>query len=87
MTRQETVDEGFRYARAFANYNKKEKVEAVDRLIGQYTELLKFERAQLGSLSCRSAEEAKTLIPSLDSKMDDETLQGLHDMLESLGGD
>jgi DNA-directed RNA polymerase II subunit RPB4 len=71
----------------FANYKQKEKVEAVDRLLSRYPELAMFERAQLGSLGRQSPEEAKTLIPSLNSKIDDETLRSLLDLLEDLWED
>ncbi|KAH8903362.1 hypothetical protein BR93DRAFT_885324 [Coniochaeta sp. PMI_546] len=84
---QVIVDEGLKHARAFAMYRNTEAVEAVDRLLSQYTELAMFERAQLGSLGCQSADEAKTLIPSLDGKIDDEALQNLLDQLESLRRD
>lgn len=38
-----------------------------------------FEIAQLGSLGCDDADEAKTLIPSLANKRTDEELQDLLD--------
>lgn len=86
--RQVIVDEGLKHARAFAMYRNTEAVEAVDRLLSQHTELAMFERAQLGSLGCQSADEAKkTLIPSLDGKIDDEALQNLLDQLGSLRRD
>lgn len=40
----------------------------------------------IGSLCCDSAEEAKTLIPSLGSKIDDEVLQDLLDQMAKLQG-
>lgn len=40
----------------------------------------------LGSLCCDSAEEAKTLIPSLADKIDDEVLQELLDQMAKLQG-
>lgn len=84
---QEKVDQGLKYARTFANYRTKERVEAVERLVGQYAQLAMFEQAQLGSLGCGTAEEAKTLIPSLNSKIDDDALQSLLDQLERLRED
>ena len=42
-----------------------------------------FEAAQLGTLCCEEAEEAKTLIPSLAEKVSDDTLQSLLDELSS----
>lgn len=87
LYRQEKVDQGLKYARTFANYRTKERVEAVERLVGQYAQLAMFEQAQLGSLGCGTAEEAKTLIPSLNSKIDDDALQSLLDQLERLRED
>lgn len=40
----------------------------------------------IGSLCCDSAEEAKTLIPSLGSKIDDDVLQDLLDQMAKLQG-
>jgi DNA-directed RNA polymerase II subunit RPB4 len=41
---------------------------------------------KLGSLCCDSAEEAKTLIPSIASKIDDDVLQDLLDQMAKLQG-
>lgn len=60
------------YLDTFARFKKKENVEAVERLLSARKELTKFERAQLGSLCCDTADEAKTLIPSLQDKISDE---------------
>jgi len=65
------------YLDHFARFKRKENVEAVERLLSAHQELAKFERAQLGSLCCELAEEAKTLIPSLADKITDEDLQEL----------
>ncbi|KAK5117612.1 hypothetical protein LTR62_005035 [Meristemomyces frigidus] len=43
-----------------------------------------FERAQLASLCPDTAEEAKTLVPSLEDKIDDETLQAVLDEISKL---
>lgn len=40
----------------------------------------------LGSLCCDSAEEAKTLIPSIANKIDDDVLQDLLDQMAKLQG-
>jgi DNA-directed RNA polymerase II subunit RPB4 len=63
------------YLDHFARFKAKESVEAVERLLAARTELAKFERAQLGTLCCEEADEAKTLIPSLADKITDEDLQ------------
>jgi DNA-directed RNA polymerase II subunit RPB4 len=70
------------YLDAFARFKQKENVEAVERLLGSHTELSKFERAALGSLCPDGVEEAKTLIPSLDTKINDDDLQ---ELLEEMG--
>ncbi|KAJ9157789.1 hypothetical protein NKR23_g705 [Pleurostoma richardsiae] len=72
------------YLDAFSRFKQKENVEAVERLLSSHKQLSKFERAQLGSLCCDSAEEAKTLIPSLADKITDEELQELLDQIGKL---
>ncbi|PSS22966.1 hypothetical protein M430DRAFT_33615 [Amorphotheca resinae ATCC 22711] len=74
------------YLDHFARFKRKENVEAVERLLSAHKELAKFERAQLGSLCCDSAEEAKTLIPSLTDKISDDDLQELLDEITKLMG-
>ncbi|KAK7969816.1 RNA polymerase Rpb4 [Apiospora saccharicola] len=70
------------YLDAFSRFKNKENVEAVERLLGAYPQFHKFERAQLGSLCCDNAEEAKTLIPSLQDKISDNELD---DLLNEVG--
>ncbi len=53
-------------------------------MLTSHTELELFERSQLGSLCCESAEEAKTLIPSLSNKIIDADLQELLDDITKL---
>ncbi|KAK4648752.1 hypothetical protein QC762_114130 [Podospora pseudocomata] len=72
------------YLDAFARFKAKENVEAVERLLSTHKELSKFERAQIGSLCCDTADECKTLIPSLADKISDEDLGELLDELEKL---
>ena len=74
------------YLDHFARFKRKENVEAVERLLSAHQELAKFERAQLGSLCCDTAEEAKTLVPSLQDKISDEELQDLLDEITKLMG-
>jgi len=62
------------YLDNFARFKGKDNVEAVERLLTSHKELAKYERAQLGSLCCDNADEAKTLIPSLADKISDEAL-------------
>ncbi len=72
------------YLDVFARFKQKENIEAVDRMLTSHTELELFERSQLGSLCCESAEEAKTLIPSLSNKITDADLQELLDDITKL---
>ncbi|RDW84302.1 hypothetical protein BP6252_01892 [Coleophoma cylindrospora] len=74
------------YLDHFARFKNKQNVEAVERELSSHKELAKFERAQLGSLCCDSAEEAKTLIPSLQDKITDDDLQALLDRITDLMG-
>lgn len=73
-----------KYLDNFARFTQKENVEAVERLLSAHKDLAKFERAQLGSLCCENADEAKTLIPSLQDKIKDEDLQDLLDEISKL---
>ncbi|KAI4209853.1 MAG: hypothetical protein LQ351_007271 [Letrouitia transgressa] len=72
------------YLDVFARFKQKENIEAVERMLAAKTELELFERSQLGSLCCETAEEAKTLIPSLANKITDQDLQELLDDITKL---
>ncbi|THC96930.1 hypothetical protein EYZ11_003591 [Aspergillus tanneri] len=65
-------------------FKDEENIKAVERLLNSHTELEMFERSQLGSLCCDNAEEAKSLIPSLQHKISDGDLQELLDELTKL---
>ncbi|KAJ5766601.1 uncharacterized protein N7511_004217 [Penicillium nucicola] len=72
------------YLDVFARFKDEENIKAVERLLNSHTELEMFERSQLGSLCCDNAEEAKSLIPSLQNKISDGDLQELLDELTKL---
>ncbi|KAH0550934.1 hypothetical protein GP486_007700 [Trichoglossum hirsutum] len=72
------------YLDVFARFKQKENIEAVERLLSTQTHLESFERSQLGTLCCETAEEAKTLIPSLATKIPDQDLQELLDEITKL---
>ncbi|KAL8839994.1 MAG: hypothetical protein Q9170_001536 [Blastenia crenularia] len=72
------------YLDVFARFKQKENIEAVERMLSAKQELELFERSQLGSLCCETAEEAKTLIPSLSNKISDSDLQELLDDITKL---
>ncbi|KAI9172142.1 DNA-directed RNA polymerase II subunit rpb4 [Paramyrothecium foliicola] len=78
------LNQTLNYLDHFARFTRKENVEAVERLLSAHKDLAKFERAQLGSLCCNDADEAKTLIPSLADKITDEDLQELLDEIQKL---
>ncbi|POR31310.1 DNA-directed RNA polymerase II subunit rpb4 [Tolypocladium paradoxum] len=80
----EMLNQTLNYLDHFARFTQKENVEAVERLLSSHKDLAKFERAQLGSLCCENADEAKTLIPSLADKIKDEDLQELLDEISKL---
>ncbi|KAK9452416.1 HRDC-like protein [Limtongia smithiae] len=75
------------YLTVFALFRDEETVSAVERILKspENADLHPFEIAQLGSLSCEDAEEAKTLIPSLAKKRTDQQLQDLLDDLRRFG--
>ncbi|OAA80619.1 HRDC-like protein [Akanthomyces lecanii RCEF 1005] len=73
----EMLNQTLSYLDHFARFTQKENVEAVERLLSAHKDLAKFERAQLGSLCCENADEAKTLIPSLADKIKDDDLEDL----------
>lgn len=71
------------YLTNFSRFRDQETVGAVIQLL-KSTGLHPFEIAQLGSLACDSADEAKTLIPSLTSKISDEELERILKELSNL---
>ncbi|SCW03204.1 LAFE_0G05292g1_1 [Lachancea fermentati] len=71
------------YLTNFSRFRDQETVTAVTQLL-QSTNLHPFEIAQLGSLSCEDADEAKTLIPSLNSKISDDDLERILKELSNL---
>ncbi|KAI6087862.1 RNA polymerase Rpb4 [Hypoxylon rubiginosum] len=84
VTESEMLTKTIDYLDTFARFKEKESVEAVERLLSSHKEFHKFERAQLGSLCCETAEEAKYLIPSLTNKISDEDLQEILDEMYKL---
>ncbi|KAM3532468.1 hypothetical protein MY4038_004041 [Beauveria bassiana] len=80
----EMLNQTLSYLDHFARFTQKENVEAVERLLSTHKDLAKFERAQLGSLCCETADEAKTLIPSLADKISDEDLKELLEEISKL---
>jgi DNA-directed RNA polymerase II subunit RPB4 len=87
----DTVD----YCERFSKFRTKEAIGAVRNLLfpkdpinnmmnsNSSTVLHKFEAALLANLCPRETIEAKTLIPSLDSKLDDDDCQKLLDEIQT----
>ncbi|KAF1975702.1 hypothetical protein BU23DRAFT_66596 [Bimuria novae-zelandiae CBS 107.79] len=63
------------YLDIFARYKEYSNLTAMITVLEANPQINHAERAMLGSLCPDSADEAKTLIPSLTSKVDDETLE------------
>ncbi|ODV61522.1 DNA-directed RNA polymerase II subunit RPB4 ASCRUDRAFT_7743 [Ascoidea rubescens DSM 1968] len=81
----EILKKTLHYLSYFARFRDEQSCTAVDNLLKNENHrfLHPFEIAQLGSLSCDTAEEAKTLIPSLNDKVREEDLQSVLDQLNS----
>ncbi|QLG71729.1 hypothetical protein HG535_0C00780 [Zygotorulaspora mrakii] len=71
------------YLTNFSRFRDQETVSAVIQLL-KSVGLHPFEVAQLGSLACDTADEAKTLIPSLNNKISDEELERILKELSNL---
>ncbi|CCE61973.1 hypothetical protein TPHA_0B03010 [Tetrapisispora phaffii CBS 4417] len=71
------------YLTNFSRFRDQETVGAVIQLL-RSTGLHPFEVAQLGSLACDTADEAKTLIPSLNNKISDDELERILKELSNL---
>lgn len=71
------------YLTNFSRFRDQETVGAVIQLL-KSTGLHPFEVAQLGSLACDTADEAKTLVPSLNNKISDDELERILKELSNL---
>ncbi|QDS68397.1 hypothetical protein FKW77_010764 [Venturia effusa] len=67
------------YMDTFARFRSLGTLNQIETLLANYESvgMDSFEKAQLVSLACVEAEEAKTLIPSLSDKISDEDLTNL----------
>ncbi|KAF2199395.1 hypothetical protein GQ43DRAFT_398840 [Delitschia confertaspora ATCC 74209] len=72
------------YFDLFSHTKTQEATTSVSILLNAHPEFSTFERAQLGSLNCTSVDEARTLIPSLQDKIDDENLEALLNDIQNL---
>ncbi|PSN59543.1 hypothetical protein BS50DRAFT_640892 [Corynespora cassiicola Philippines] len=70
----QTIQQFIEYLETFSRYKQTENLHALSGLLDANASLTSVEKAMLGSLSCDTADEAKTLIPSLATKITDEEL-------------
>jgi len=68
----------------FSRFKQIDTVNSLSSLMEAQPNLSQAEKAQLATLNCESAEEARTLIPSLANSIDDDTLQNLLDDMQKL---
>lgn len=78
----EIMHKTLNYLSNFARFKNSSSTETVEKLLNDFSSLASeplhpFELAQLGTLECEDAEEAKSLIPSLANKVSDVLLQTL----------
>lgn len=95
ITSTEAFNETVAYCERFSKFKTREAIGAVRTLLfppdpnstigntSSGSNLHKFEAALLANLCPKEAIEAKTLIPSLDSKLDDDDCQKLLDEIQT----
>ena len=95
ITLSEAFNDTVAYCERFSKFKTKEAIGAVRNLLfpkdqtntmttSNSTNVLhKFEAALLANLCPQQAAEAKTLIPSLDSKLDDDECQKIVDEIQT----
>lgn len=84
LTYNDLINKNNAYLATFARFKGSETVQQVTSEAETLTQLAEFERAQLGTLCCDTAEEARTLIPSLEGKISDDDLQAVLDNISKL---
>ncbi|EOD50056.1 polymerase ii polypeptide d [Neofusicoccum parvum] len=77
LNETETLTKMRAYLDVFSRFKDREDCDSIDNLLRTRNDLAGFERSQLGTLCCETADEAKTLIPSLQDKISDVDLQQL----------
>lgn len=70
------------YAQRFTKFKNPENISSIRQLLGN-KKLHKFELAKLADLCPENPEEAKSLIPSLEGRFDDEELASLLDDIQT----
>ncbi|OMP87634.1 DNA-directed RNA polymerase II subunit rpb4, partial [Diplodia seriata] len=77
LNETETLTKMRAYLDVFSRFKDREDCDSIDNLLRTRNDLAGFERSQLGTLCCETADEAKTLVPSLQDKISDQDLQQL----------
>ncbi|KZV74515.1 hypothetical protein PENSPDRAFT_194909 [Peniophora sp. CONT] len=72
------------YVKTFAKFNTTDSAAAVRETLRREEELTQFETAQIANLCPVDADEAKSVVPSLNNKIDDDRLQNLLDEIQTL---
>ncbi|OCK88487.1 uncharacterized protein K441DRAFT_690580 [Cenococcum geophilum 1.58] len=80
----EPITKFIEYMEMFARFKQTENLHALSNVLDSHPEFAPVERAQLGSLCCETADEAKTLIPSIANKISDADLQEMLDEMQKL---
>jgi len=70
------------YTQRFAKFKNMENIASIRQLLGQ-KKIHKFELAALANLCPESPEEAKSLVPSLEGRFDDEELAAILDDIQT----
>ena len=70
------------YTERFRKFKNKEIISAVRNTLSQ-KKLHKFELAAISNLCPHSSEEAKSLIPSLEGRLEDDELDGILEDLQT----
>lgn len=77
VTQTESLTKMQDYMDTYARFKSQPALDEFEALLNQHPDLESFERSQLTTLCPGDADEAKTLIPSLASKIDDGVLNDL----------
>ncbi|KAI4520944.1 HRDC-like protein [Schizophyllum commune] len=72
------------YVKTFAKWHTTDSASAVREILRREPQLTQFETAQLANLCPAEAEEAKSIIPSLEDKVDDDRLQALLNEIQTM---
>ncbi|KAL6703735.1 RNA polymerase B [Coniothyrium glycines] len=80
----QTITHFLDYLENFARYKEEESLHSIAALFDTHPELSTVEKALLGTLTPETADEATTLIPSLNEKLHADELQPILDELNKM---